>query len=613
MKKKENIKKIIIWFLIGIISSLLSHYIIEILFLNYDFKHVNTQILEVRPELFLLGSIILFVIYMFFSSILGSGLLGSLLLIVTSCGFGLATKYKKVFRFETLYLNELYMIKELPFLLEVIGKRKTVMIIAILLLGFIAIFLVSKYLIRPKQNHHGKKMYLLRLVGVLTSGALLFYIGHFNYPDNAVKNTYDDYAKWLIYNQPRSYRENGFIAGFLSNLSYIPMDEPENYSKKSIEEIYEKYTAYASKINKNRNEELDTNIIFVMNETFSDPLQLNGISSNKDPLLNFRDIQENSLNGKVFSPTLGGGTSTNEFQALTGLSMETYNSQITTPYVQVTSAISQYPSIVDKMNAKDYKTTAIHAYTPTFYKRNEVYTNLKFDEFRHRDNMKYTELVSARHKYISDFSAYQEVFDVIESSNNKDFIHLVTMQNHKSYAKKYKTVNYKVRGSGNEDEANAYFMDLGNSDISLRLLINKIDSFSEPVLLVFWGDHLPGFYKGDVFEDNDYQKLRETPLLVYSNNIELESEIDVISPIYLSNYVSRILNDKITPYEALLLEMENKIPVFEKGFYIERNHTVPKSSRDDLTPETLEVIEDYTLIMYDITTGKNYSKQFDFY
>src|SRR5699024_11476085 len=68
--------------------------------------------------------------------------------------------------------------------------------------------------------------------------------------------------------------------------------------------------------------------------------------------------------------------------------LEPFVSQITSPFVQLTSGMTNFPSVAKKLNSFNYKTTAIHPYIPSFYRRNDVYSNLGFDEFRHQDNMK---------------------------------------------------------------------------------------------------------------------------------------------------------------------------------------------------------------------------------
>jgi len=411
-----------------------------------------------------------------------------------------------------------------------------------------------------------------------------------------------------------NYDNNGFIAGFLSNLPAPAMHEPDEYSLAVIENIVNKYKKMSIEINQAKNNtNIDTNIIFVMNETFSDPFNLEGIESNKDPLVNYREIIQESINGNIMSPSIGGGTATNEFQVLTGISMEPFSAHITSPYVQLVSEMKNFPSIVNKLKNLNYRATAIHPYSPNLYRRTDVYNNLGFDEFRHENNMIFKEKISKKHRYISDLSAYQEIFDVMSKSKEIDFIHLVTMQNHAPYAVKYDKADYEVVGTGNNVEANPYFKDLENSDTSLKTLINKIDSFPEPVLLVFWGDHLPGFYKENILNNNSMQKMRETPFLIYSNKYDLNEDIKVISPIYLGNYITKILDIKITPYEAMLRDLENKLPILENSLYLEEYSKKTVPGRKELSKEAQDLLLEYTLIMYDVTTGRQFTNELGFF
>lgn len=615
LSKKRLAQKILFFIVIGVLASLFSHFIIEMYYYNHNYEHVKNLIFNVRTELFLMGSAILFILYSLFSFIFGSSIIGSVLLLLLSWTFGVATKYKSIFRSEPLYPNELYMVRELPFLLEMIDTKTAIMIVAIVVITIGLLIAFYYYIIRPRREEKpGIQYYVFRILGVLISAGLLFYVVRFNYPENKVKAAYDEYSSWALYNQNKNYSNNGFIAGFLSNLPAPPMNEITNYSKDTIRSIYEKYADTAESINQNRkNEDPNTNIIFVMNESFSDPFNLEGIESNKDPLKNYREIIEESVSGSILAPSIGGGTATNEFQVLTGLAMEPFAPQMSSPFIQLTKQMPDLPVITNRMKDYNYKATAVHPYTPTFYRRSDTYRDFNFDEFRHQENMKHREQISEQHRYISDFAAYQEVFDVLEETEENDFIHLVTIQNHMPYANKYDNVDYEVTGSGNDEEAAAYFKDLENSDISLRLLINKIDRHPEPILLLFWGDHLPGFYEGDVLEKNDYQTMQETPFLIYSNEVDLKEEIGLINPIYLNNYVFELLDMEATPYQALLYELEKQLPVFDGELYYDKSDQMIKTTRDDLSQEALEVLEDYSLLMYDITTGNHYADELGFF
>src|SRR5699024_7821596 len=145
-----------------------------------------------------------------------------------------------------------------------------------------------------------------------------------------------------------------------------PMNTPNKYSKSSMENIYRKYFNLSQEISRSRkNNNLDTNILFVMNESFSDPFNLLGIESNKNQLTNYREIINETVNGNVLAPNFGGGTATNEFEVLTGFLMEPFASQITSPFIQLTTQIESFPSIPKRLSNLNYKTTAIHPYTPT--------------------------------------------------------------------------------------------------------------------------------------------------------------------------------------------------------------------------------------------------------
>lgn len=615
VKNRKFVKKILFFIILGIASALLSHFIIEMYYYNHNFEHVKNLIFNVRTELFLLGSSILFVFYILFSSAFGSSIIGSVLLILLSWTFGVATRYKSLFRSEPLYPNELYMVRELPFLLDMINKKTAIIIVTVVILAVVLLIVFYRYVVRPRRPEKlDKNQIALRLVGILVSAGMIFYVGRFNYPNNKVKKVYDEYSSWALYNQNKNYSNNGFVAGFISNLDSPPMNEIENYSKNTIISLYETYVETAKSINqKRKNESTDTNVLFVMNESFSDPFNLEGIESNKDPLPNYRQIIKESTSGKFLAPSIGGGTATSEFQVLTGLSMEPLSPQITSPFIQLTKQMEDLPVITNRMKKYNYKATAIHPYTPTFYRRNDVYKDFNFDEFLHQDNMNHREQISEKHRYISDFSAYQEVFDVLEETEERDFIHLVTIQNHMPFANKYDYINYEVEGSGNDEEAAAYFKDLENSDVALRLFINKIDEYPEPILLVFWGDHLPGFYEGKILEDNNYQTMRETPFFFYSNEVNLAEEVGLISPIFMNNYLFKSLNMKVTPFEALLYELEGKLPVFDGELYYDNLDQLVKESREELSLEALEVLEAYSLLMYDITTGQNYAHELGFF
>ncbi len=158
------------------------------------------------------------------------------------------------------------------------------------------------------------------------------------------------------------------------NLDGPIIAEPNNYSKDAIEEIKQKYQKKAEAINVTRKSELeDVNIIYIMNETFSNPMKLDGITVSENPIPLTKERMNQTISGEVLSQGYGGGTANIEFEALTGISLEPMEPNITTPYVQMTSKMKRIPSIVNYLVNNNYNTTAIHPFNSSMYKRSDVY------------------------------------------------------------------------------------------------------------------------------------------------------------------------------------------------------------------------------------------------
>src|SRR5699024_3522959 len=202
---------------------------------------------------------------------------------------------------------------------------------------------------------------------------------------------YDSFgdAKWVTYNQTKNYSDNGFTASFLYNLKGEYMIEPPNYSKTSIEKIYKEYAEKEKEINQNKpNDTIESNIVFIMSESFSDPLSIDNFTVNKYPIPYDRNIMENTISGEALSQTYGNGTFNSEFEALTTMALEGLATNINSPFVNATSTFSSLPSLPKRFKKSGMNTTAIHPYSPNWYRRLEAYDYLGFENFLHENNMK---------------------------------------------------------------------------------------------------------------------------------------------------------------------------------------------------------------------------------
>ncbi|MBM7689936.1 hypothetical protein BCR24_13655 [Enterococcus ureilyticus] len=558
-----------------------------------------------HTEKFILGSLVLLLFLLFLCSVAGSLILGSVLYVITIGILGFADYQKMFYRTEPIYPDDLKMITEFGLLREMIG---TIPFVIIILIAAIGLFFFGRAIYKSRLL--SKKWQIIRISGIVITAALLLYVSDFNNPNNLLRKAYNKTALWIPYSQKMNYYNTGFMGGFLYNLKVDAMDKPKNYSKKTIEDITTKYTKTAQATNSLSEEK--PNIIFVMSESFSNPQNLNGVTVNKDPLKEYYDIAKTTYSGQMLSQNYGGGTANIEFEALTSFSMELFNPQLTTPYTMLIPKMKEVPSIVSLLNQQDYQTTAIHPYNTSMYKRKDVYQTMGFDQFISEDTMKYTETLE-NNPYISDESAYKEVFDLLKEDQKPQFVHLVTMQTHMPYSDKYKSSDYSSQSLGNKKAIDSYMQDVAYSSEALKQFTSSLKELKRRTLVVFWGDHLPSIYSDEIKSANDEVKIHQTEFLMYDNQGKLsERNIHdaVTSPFYFTPSLFEQSGMQMTGFYQLLSELEKQVPAFEKSFYYKDkqwNKTLALNKAQE------ELYEDYRLIQYDIVSGENYSLKTDFF
>ncbi|OJG99040.1 membrane-oligosaccharide glycerophosphotransferase [Enterococcus termitis] len=542
---------------------------------------------------------------LFLISLAGSVLLGSLLYAITIAIVGFADYQKMFYRTEPIYPDDLKMVTEFGLLREMIG---TWPFIAILLVALVGLFFFGRAIYKSRLL--SKKMQIIRVAGLIITAGLLLYISDFNKPTNLLRKEYDKTALWIPYSQKMNYYNTGFVGGFLFNLKVEAMDEPDNYSKKTIESITEKYTKQANKATSSADEQ--PNIVFVMSESFSNPQHLAGVTANKNPLKDYYEIADKTYSGQMLSQNYGGGTANIEFEALTSFSMELFNPQMTTPYTMLVPKMTEMPSIVSLLKEQEYQATAIHPYNTSMYKRKDVYKVLGFDQFISEDTMTYKDKLQ-NNPYISDQSAYKEVLDLLKEEQQPQFVHLVTMQTHMPYSDKYTAMEYSSRSQGNKNAIDSYMQDIAYSSEALKEFTEELQKVKRRTLVVFWGDHLPSIYSDEIKADNDEVLMHQTEFLMYDNQGELsgQSKHDAItSPFYFSPTLFEQSGLKMTGFYQLLNNLEKQVPAFEKNFYYTSSnwHKTLK-----LNKAQEELYEEYRMIQYDIVSGEQYSLKTDFY
>ena len=460
------------------------------------------------------------------------------------------------------------------------------------------------------QKRAGKKRILIKGCGAIgAAAALFFWISSYDFPDT--------YNIWIdFWAQVNTYQTTGFAPAFISFWQRMKISKPDGYTEQSAEEILDEYGAAEAPA---ETEKKDTGeqpmIITIMNESFSDLSVLGPLACTEDDLSFFHSLKDDPHiieYGWDYVSTRGGGTSTTEFEYLTGDSM-TYTNGIN-PYSSFD--FTNVPSMVSILKEQGYHTIAMHPENPENWRRSVVYPKLGFDEFLSISAFENSERTVWNR--VSDLGDYQKLIEVYEAQTEPTFIFNVTMQNHGGYdgigeLKPEEIVDVDEEYSGYSD-LQMYESLIAKADQALSYLISYFEQVDRPVLICFFGDHQPAL-NGDFEnalreagrEDTDTdltmtEKMYTVPYFIWSNyeipedySMKNSRGEDVVSTNYLGTLVRKYAGLKLSAYDRYRMNQREQIPVFNFAGYM-----IADGDWHDLWAENSykEWIERYRTVQY---------------
>ncbi|MEG0780534.1 MAG: LTA synthase family protein [Oscillospiraceae bacterium] len=333
-------------------------------------------------------------------------------------------------------------------------------------------------------------------------------------------------------------------------------------------------------------------VIFVMDEAFCDltAQPVFTYTAETDPLTTFHALQksENAQWGQIVVPGFAGGTANTEFDVMTGMQTGALNT---------TSAFRSFnrnlDSVIRVFGQEGYRTTFMHPGDPWFYNRENVYAYLGAEDILFADD--FANSVS-KGRWVTDDTVAQNIlthFNDAVAADELLFDFAVTIQNHMSYtADKYgdgydfPPVQTDVPLSQEASTLlSVYIEGLRDADAMLKTLTDAFSASSEPVLLVFFGDHLP--YLGDdrlcyrelglpaANDAADNFTSYETPYLLWHNdaaqdavNLSGLEQGASISAGFLGGAVLEATGrGDATPWFSFLNDLRRQIPILQNGFY----------------------------------------------
>ena len=436
-------------------------------------------------------------------------------------------------------------------------------------------------------------------------------------------------------------QRNGPVVAFVRQLNPKVMDEPEGYSEETMREVAARYADAADAMNETRSEYLDeSTVIFVLNESFSDPSRVPGIELNQEAIPEVDAIREQTTGGLMLSSGYGGGTANLEYMSLTGMSMANFNSSLTSPYQQLVPS-QRWTTSVNQMWGDAENSLGFHPYEPSMYSRATNYRKFGFSHFytlegddviAHRDTID-------KSPYVSDAATYRSVLDEVGSTDANQFISVITMQNHMPYNDWYADNEFTVTntdgaeplGEDETREIETYAKGVSLSDKATAEFLDELDAIDKPITVVFYGDHLPGIYSTAGEDQNNSLALHLTDYFIWSNKASSSQgtkneNSEYTSPNYFIAQAAEHMNAKVSPFLAFLTQMHEHVSAMEPPVVnnIQGWDRIPEGQpiyldadgnpmvEDEMDAETRQLLEDYKLIQYDVTAGDGYLKDLGF-
>lgn len=275
------------------------------------------------------------------------------------------------------------------------------------------------------------------------------------------------------------FQSNSFLAFIIQTASESyanRLTEPENYDDVHVNEIVEE----EPKENNDFNGGVKPNVIVVMSESYADFRVFVELNIDNKYYEGFDKARENGHAGTTITPTYASWTVRSEFELLFGLPVRGIN----TPNMpQRELASREQPALAQYYKNWGYSTAYVHPFQSSFYSRSRIYGRFGFDTMIfHNDQTGESDFtVPVEHfgTYVDDSTVYNQLIDLVKTTDDPIYIHTTTMQNHQPY------------DQGDGDEITNYLTWVQHTNEGLTAFLDELETIDEPTLVFFVGDHFP--------------------------------------------------------------------------------------------------------------------------
>ncbi|MBM6897364.1 LTA synthase family protein [Pseudoflavonifractor capillosus] len=478
--------------------------------------------------------------------------------------------------------------------------------LAVLLL---TVILLRKKLLWGKFRPTGKTV-MPRLAGAVAGLSLMFI-----FAQPAVLERVDVGA--YTWQQMVGYCTDGALCAFFDNTKYMEVEQPTNATVDNVKYVLsqvedkggEGLTFHVDGPAENQGEtQQKYNVIAIMNESWADYEDYGNLTLS-EPVMDYIKSLDNAVFGHAYSSVFGAGTSSCEFEFLTGNSMA-FLPTGSAPYQQYVKDETQ--SMASLLGELGYRTLAFHPGEETSWNRNKAYPLMGFDEMKFRKDMNVPQL--EEHAYLSDYSDFQQIIWEFENKKAGEplFLFNVTYQNHGGYEEAdYPTEVTLTDCPGQYPRAEQYLTLANKTDEYFKVLVDYFSTYEEPTIIVMFGDHQPsveqefldkayGVAQADMTME-EYMAKFKVPFVIWSNRpLDTENASELTSLNFLGQHVLNYAGVETDLYGKFLHEVEQQLPVFTSVGYIDpQGHAYSHWE----TNQYDKLKEDYQLLQYDRLFG----------
>jgi phosphoglycerol transferase MdoB-like AlkP superfamily enzyme len=411
------------------------------------------------------------------------------------------------------------------------------------------------------------------------------------------------------YSAALSMKDNGFFAALASDVrrtvNQKKARKPAHYSEEEIARILAPYRGQAPKGKKE-----PVRIVIYLMESFWDPTRFPELGLKKDPIREFHQLQQESAYfGEIYSPTFGGFTVQAEFEILTGMSAhlahDTAYRTIDTPAFSLASYL------------KDIRPTTnlfVTAHNAWFWDRSRILPRLGFDVLKEQTDFTCRDL-KGDWNCPSESCLIRETLGFMKTEwkrGQSSVILINGVQNHGPYEKPYVDRDFKITGNLSSQDKIRLQNNLNHlADLSaaLKQLIKAFKNSKDRVVVVAFGDHLPGGY--DFYASQTDEKLHRTPFLIWTNRPASRKKVELIGANYLSGLALEVSGLETLPVHRYMKALSRRIPVITPELAARAKEELLREETGAPTSADREarLLRDFALIQYDLLYGEGYARK----